>query len=226
MQYTPLTSIVRSTDMKLAAAALALTLQDGTPLVFGLEDGVRVVAPSAGAAGEVLAGFAHLQTSAAPALPADAAKVEFHVANASSEITLDKTPLASQYSLVNAATGAAVAVTGAAGAVLTTDAAEGVQVKVTYRRALTVAEAVSLVGNVQPGGYSGSVMGQVGVAQQGTIYTDRFDASVNWALATGVKLAAGGIVTDQAGAGATINARVVAIPTADYPFLGLQFDTI
>lgn len=226
MQYSPLTSIVRSTEMKLASAVAALPIQDGTPLVFGLENGVRVVSPSAGTAGEVLAGFAHEQTSAAPTLPTDALKVEQHVVSAGT-ITLDREPLAGQYTVINKATGAVIPVTSATGNTLTVDAANnGAEVEVTYRRALSVREAVFLVGDVQPGGYSGNVYGQIGVAQQGVIYTDRIVASVNWAAATAVKLEAGGLLTDQTGTGEAINAKVVSVPSADYPFLGLQFDTI
>jgi hypothetical protein len=227
MQYTPLSSITRSTEMKLSAAALAVSpLQDGTPLTFGLENGVRVVTPCSAAAGESLAGFSFAQTSAAPVLPSDAVRVESLVSDADGEVVLAKTPLVGQVVVLNALTRAPIAVASSAANVLTLTSAEDTAVEVTYRHALTVKEAVSLVGNQQPGGYTGAMYGQTGVAQQGTIYTDRIDASVNWAAATGVKLAAGGILTNQAGSGVAVNAKVVAVPTADYPFLGLQFDTI
>lgn len=228
MQYTPLSAIVRSTEMKLSAAALAVSpLQDGTPLVFGLEGGVRVVSPSAGAAGEVLAGFSFAQTSAAPVLPTDAVRVESGTADANGVIVLQKAPLAGQVTAVNASTGAAITIDSVSGKTVDMAAAgANANVVVTYRTALTVAEAVSLVGHQQPGGYSGATYGQTGVAQQGVIYTDRIDAGVNWAAATAIKLDAGGTLTDQTGAGVAIDAKVVAVPTADYPFLGLQFNTL
>lgn len=228
MQYTPLTSIVRSTEMALSAAALAVSpLQEATPLVFGLENDVRVVGPCTGAAGEVLAGFSFAQTSAAPVLPGDAVRVESGTTDAAGKIALSSVPMANQVSVVNVATGAAIAVDSVTGDTVDLTATHAaVEVKVTYRKTLSVKEAVSLVGHQQPGGYSGSVYGQSGVAQQGTIYTDRIDSGVNWAAATAVKLASGGILTSQGGSGVAINARVVAVPTADYPFLGLQFDTI
>lgn len=129
--------------------------------------------------------------------------------------------------MVNAATGAPIAIDSVTGKdvdllVANADTA----VVVTYRTALTVKEAVSLVGHQQPGGYSGAAYGQTGVAQQGVIYTDRIDAGVNWAAATAIKLDAGGTLTDQTGTGVAIDAKVVAVPTADYPFLGLQFNTL
>lgn len=227
MQYTPLSSIIRSTEMKLAAAVASLPIQNGTPLVFGLEDGVRVVSPSAGAAGEVLAGFAHQQVSAAPALPADAVKVEQVVVAAGGVITLDREPLAGQYVVTNLATGAPITVSAASGLTLTVAGGNaGVEVKVVYRHALTVREAVYRTGDVQPGGASGNHYGQIGVGQQGVIYTDRIDASVNWAAATIVTLDAAGMLTDQTGTGEAINAQIVAVPTSDYPYLGLQFNTI
>ncbi len=228
MQYSPLTSITRSTEMKLSAAGLAVSpLQDATPLVFGLENGVRVVSPCAGAAGEALAGFSFAQTSAAVTLPSDAVRVESLVADADGKVVLAKAPLTGQAVVVDALTGATIAVNATVGTELDlTVTAADLAVVVTYRTALTVKEAVSLVGNQQPGGYSGAIYGQTGVAQQGTIYTDRIDSSVNWAAATAIKLAAGGVLTNQAGAGVAINAKVVSVPSADYPFLGLQFDTI
>jgi len=228
MKYTPLTAIIRSTEMRLSAAALALgTLQEGTPLVFGLENGLRVVTPSAGAGTEKFAGFASSQTSAAPVLPTDAVRVIDLVANASGVVTLPKAPISGQVSVVNANTGAPIAVDSVTGvSVDLTVAAASVPVRVTFRHLLTVGEAVSRVGHTQPGGYAGTALGQTGVDQQGVVYTDRISAAVNWGEATAVKLAAGGLLTDQSGSGVAIDATVVAIPSADYPFLGLQFNTI
>lgn len=227
MIYAPLSSVVRSTEMRLAAAALSMALPDGVPLVFGLENGKRVVSPSAGAAGEKFAGFSRSQTSAAPALPTQALKVENHVASGAGNVTLDKTPLAGQVSVVNAATGAPITVVTVTGRVVALGAgAASVDVTVTYARALSTAEAVALVGNVQPGGYAGTLMGQIGVAQQGVEYTDAIDAGVNWAAATAIKLDAGGTLTDQSGSGVAIDAVVVQVPTVDYPFLGIQYNTI
>ena len=94
---------------------------------------------------------------------------------------------------------------------------------VTYRYALSVTQAQALVGNTQPGGYAGLVVSQVGIAKRGVIYTSEFDASKNWAAATGIKLAAGGQITDQTGTGAVVNGYVVSVPTANVPFLGIEF---
>jgi hypothetical protein len=100
----------------------------------------------------------------------------------------------------------------------------GNNVTVTYKYALTVVQARALQGDVQPGGYVGSYVGQTGLAKRGTIYMDQFDASVNWAAATGLKLAANGQITNQAGAGVALpGAYVVAVPTQEVPFLGLEF---
>lgn len=226
MIYAPLSSTVRSTEMRLAAAARAAALPDGVALVFGLENGQRVVAPSAGVAGEKFAGFSRAQTSAAPALPADAVKVENHTSSAGGTLTLDKTPLAGQVYVAVAATGATVTIANVTGKVVTLTGANSTDVVVTYARALSAAEAVAAVGNVQPGGYAGLMLGQTGVAQQGVEYTDQINASVNWAAATAIKLNAAGKLTDQSGSGVAINAVVVQVPTVDYPFLGIQYNTI
>ena len=69
---------------------------------------------------------------------------------------------------------------------------------------------------------SGAEVGGV-IDASGFLYTDQFDASVNWAAVTGIKLAANGQLTSQAGAGAAIVAYVVSLPTQEVPFLGLEF---
>jgi hypothetical protein len=96
-------------------------------------------------------------------------------------------------------------------------------VNVTYQYTLTTIQARALVGDVQPGGYVGAYVGQSGIVKRGTVYTDQFDASKNWAAATAIKLAANGQLTDQTGTGVAIVGYVVAAPGVDVPFLGLEF---
>jgi hypothetical protein len=58
----------------------------------------------------------------------------------------------------------------------------------------------------------------------GEIYTNFFDTAVNWRAATALKIAAGGKLTDQSGAGTQLAmAEIIAIPTAMQPFLGVRF---
>jgi hypothetical protein len=223
MIYSPLSFATRSAEKPLAAGAAITAL--GQALVYKMENGRQVVDLSAGAAGEVFAGFSNAQTSATPVTPTSAVKVETLVVPASGVLTVGKTVLAGTVLVTNAATAAPVAVVTAVGTAVDVAAASaGLTVRVVYRYALTAAEARSMVGDVQPGGYSGNSYGLAGVAQQGVIYTDVFDSSKNFAAATAIKLAAGGVLTDQTGAGVAISATVVQVPTTDYPFLGVQYN--
>lgn len=225
MIYSPLSFFTRSAEKRLAAGAALSSL--GQALVYKLENGRQVVDAAAGAAGEVFAGFANAQTSATPVAPTSAVKVETLVVPSTGVVTVSKPVLAGTVVVTNVASGAVVAIVTAVGTAIDLAlASAGLTVKVVYRYALSAAEARSLVGDVQPGGYSGDSYGLMGVAQQGVIYTDAFDTSKNFAAATAITLAAGGLLSDQTGTGEVIQAVVVQAPTTDYPFLGVQFTSI
>lgn len=225
MIYSPLSFYTRSVEKKLATGA-ALTAV-GQPLVASIENGQQVVSVAAGIAGEQFAGFAVVQTSATPVVPTTHVKVELSVVPATGLVTVSKTPLAGTTMAVRTDTGAVVAVVSVTGTSVDLGiASAGLTVRLVYRYALTVAEARSLVGDVQPGGYSGNTYGLIGCAQEGVIYTDQFNTSVDFSAATALKLDAGGLVSDQTGSGVAINARVVAVASADYPFLGIEFDAL
>lgn len=225
MIYSPFSVITRSSDKKLAAAASISS--NGQALVYKVESGQQVVDVAAGAAGEVFAGFSNLQTSASAGTPTTAVKVQTLVIPVSGVVTVAKTPLASSTFASDVATGSAVAVVSVSGTSVDLGAANaGKTVSVVYRYTMTAAEARSLVGDVQPGGYSGNTYGQCGVAHEGVLYTTFFDTSKNFATATALKLASGGLITNQTGSGVSIDAVVVQVPTADYPFLGIQFRSI
>ena len=102
---------------------------------------------------------------------------------------------------------------------------EGMNVRVTYRYAMSVVEAKSIMGDLQPGGPSGAMVGQIGFISRGVVYTNWFDPAVDWSKATAIKLAANGMITDQSGSGVAIKGYVLAdgIPSAMYPFLGIKF---
>lgn len=221
MIYAPLSQHIRSTELPIAVGATLSA--DGQALVVSNASGAFGVAPSAGAAGEVFVGFVNAQTSAAPFLETVAVKIDEGVASAGGSFTTTFAPLAGTLIVQNPATGATIAGTTLTGSVLTGLTA-GVAVRVTYQYALTVAQAVALMGNQVPSGYAGSLLGTVGVSQRGTIFTNQFDSSKNWQASTSIKLAANGKVTDQTGSGVVIpGAYVKSYPTHDYPFLGIEF---
>ena len=225
MIYSPLSAISRSSEMALDPTATLLG--DGQALVSTLVNGRQVVAPSAGAAGEKFVGFSSLQTSAAPVVPTTAVKVEEVVIPAGGVVTAAFTPIAGTAFAYNAATGAPVAIDSVTGADVDFLVANaGLTVRLQYRYTLTAVQARALVGDVQPGGFSGTTYGSIGVAQTGVVYTDQFDSGKDFAAATAIKLAANGRVTDHTGAGVAINAIVKALPTVGYPYLGLEFNAV
>ena len=223
MIYHPLSAHIRSTEYPLAAGAVVSA--DGQALVATNVGGAFGVGPSMGTAGEVFVGFVLAQTSAAPFLEMTAVKVEKQVVPASGNVTLAFTPLASSTSVLDETTGTAVATPTVTGNVVS-GLTVGDKVQVTYTYALTVSQAIGLMGNAVPSGYAGSLLGSVGCSQGGRIFTSLFDTSKNWAAATGVKLGANGHLTDQTGSGVAINAIIIAVPNHDVPFLGIEFNAV
>ena len=171
---------------------------------------------------EIFVGFAIAGVSAAPLPALYQNKVETFVVPVGGVVSLALTPVAGQLAAFNVTTGLAISSPTVSGHTVTGLTA-GQTVRVTYKYALTVIQARALQGDVQPGGYAGAYVGQIGVIKRGVVYTSEFDAAVDWSLATAIKLAPNGQITDQSGTGATINGYVVSIPGEEVPFLGIEF---
>lgn len=221
MIYFPLTRIVDSAETVVAPGSNITA--EGQALIRVTAAPATGTTVSAGAASEVFAGFSVLGVSAAPLPVLYATKVESFVVPGSGIIELAQTPVAGQLAVFDETDNAAIATPTVVGKTVTgLDA--GNTVKVTYKYAPTTVQQRALQGDVQPGGYAGAYVGQVGLMKRGTLYTDQFDASKNWAAATGIKLAANGQITDQSGTGVAIaGAYVVAVPNQEVPFLGIEF---
>lgn len=226
MIYHPLSQHIRSTEYPLAAGATLSA--DGQALVVSNANGVFGVAPSAGVAGEVFLGFVCAQTSAAPFLEQTAIKVDQVVSSAGGVAVATFTPVAGTLSVLNPSTGAAITgwTLGAAGSV--SGLADSTAFTFVYTYALTVPQAVALMGNQVPSGYAGSLLGSTGCSQRGKIYTNQIDTSVDWTTVGQPVLAANGQLTSHAvnANGVYIPAQVIAYPTSDYPYLGLEFSAI
>jgi hypothetical protein len=179
------------------------------------------VGPSQGVAGEVFCGFAIAGVSAAPFVEGYEGKVEEFVVPSNGTVKLSCVPVAGQVSAFDVTAGAVDADAAVAGQNVSGLTA-GNTVKVTYKTAMSAVQARALMGDAQPGGYSGLVVGMVGTLKRGTVYTSEFDASVNWAAVTAIKVGAAGMLTDD-GNGPAIEGFVVHVPTADVPFLGVEF---
>lgn len=222
MFYLPLSKIVDSNEAVVAPGAVILA--EGQALVRQPGATAAGVMPSTGAAGEIFCGFSIAGTSAAPFPEGYTNKVEAFVVPASGNITLQIAPVAGQFSITNEETG--VAEVGTLAGKVISGLTAGDTVKVVYKYALTVVQARSLYGDVQPGGYVGAQVGQIGQVKSGVVYTSEFDASIDWSAATAIKLAANGQLVDQSGSGSAIKAVVIALPSQDIPFLGLEFSAL
>lgn len=226
MIYSPLSSYLRTKELPLSASAVLS--QEGQAMMITWAGQVPGVLATAGAATDKFVGFLIAQTSAVPFLQTTAVKTERFTVPAGKTVTLAKLPIASTTFVYNVTGSAAVtpdSVNTTTGVVdLTTGGTVGTTVDITYRYNLTVAEARSRNGDVVPGGAAAYVTNSVSLVQAGVIYTDQFDSSKNYAAATGLKTAANGLITDQSGAGAALTgATVIATPSVDYPFLGIDF---
>lgn len=225
MMYFPLSAIARSTEAALSPTAVLAG--DGQALVSTLVNGVAMAAPSAGVATEKFIGFTLLSTSAAPFVPATAVKVQELLIPVSGLVTVARTPLAGTVFAYDNATGTAIAVVSVTASTVDLGTANaGKTARIQYRMTLTVTEARTIVGDIQPGQFAGSTYGTVGVAQGGIIYTDQFASGVDFAAATSLKTDVNGRITDQTGSGPAINAIVKALPTVGNPFLGLEFNAV
>lgn len=222
MLYLPLSKIQDSAEAVQAPGASIRA--EGLALVRAPGATPSGVMPSmAASATEIFVGFSLAGTSAAP-FPSDyASKVEDVVVPASGQVRLNFVPVTGQVFVYNKTTKAAVANPTVTAAGVVTGLTATHEVTITYRYPLTAVQARNLQGDVQPGGYVGDYLSQVGVAKRGVVYTSEFDAAVDWSAATAIKVDANGQVTDQTGTGAAINGYVVALPTQDVPFLGISF---
>lgn len=226
MLYLPFTKFHDSGESVVAPGAVIS--DEGAALVRAAGASSSGVTVSQGTSGEIFAGFSIAGVSAAPFAPADTSKVETFTVPSSGSVALAFSPLSGQCFIFDNTTGSAVAISG--GVTLTNNVIAGLtagdSVTVTYRYALTVTALKALQGDVQPGGYAGAVVGQIGVGRRGTIYTDRFDASKNWANPSSITLAAGGILTVAGSGTALVGAYVTNVPSLTVPFLGIRFSAV
>jgi hypothetical protein len=220
MLYLPYTKLVDSSEAAVAPGVIIGA--EGIALVRANNAQANGVMPSTGTSADKFVGFAIAGTSAAPFAEGFTNKVEKFVVPSTGIVTVQFAPVTGQVLIINNATGAVVTGTTVTGNSIS-GLTSGLNISVTYKYALTVQQARALMGDVTPGGYSGAYVGQIGLARRGLLYTTEFDAAVNWAAVTGIKLAANGQLTSQAGSGVAINAVVVAVPSQDYPYLGIDF---
>ena len=221
MIYAPLSRFNIDSSEALVAPGVVISAE-GLALTRVAASPASGVGPSAGNSTEIFVGFSVAQTSAAAFYETFANKLETFVVPATGSVTLQFAPIAGQVSTFDSTTGtyngAPTVVSQSVNGLTPGDV-----VSVTYKYTLSTTQAQALFGNVQPGGYVGAQLGQIGQVKRGLIYTSNFDASKNWAAATAIKLAPNGQLQDQTGTGQAINGYVVGLPSSDIPFLGIEF---
>jgi len=242
MIYFPLSKFIDSSEAVVTSGFSLVT--EGAALVRSSTSTAQGVTLSTGSGtSELFAGFAVAGLSAAPTVPTYGVAVETYTATATSLNTalpgvsgqlviLNNGPVANPLAVPAALTidGTLISATFNATNVTiagTTGLTVGNSYTIVYKYLLSISQARAIQGDVQPGGYAGTAVNQIGVVKRGTIYTSEFDASKNWNVATAIKLNAAGQITDQTGTGTTlVGAYVIAVPTSTVPYLGIEFSAV
>lgn len=235
--------IVKSRTRPLAAGVF--TMPEGAGLISVREGGLLKVKVAAGAAdSEVFAGFA-LNERAAPSLfPAVIENATVVLVAAGKWGVVINRPVVGTARVSYASSGTALTLDAGS----TFDGGEykvstlpdgrtfievveadlGKKLNIVYTYTPTIDDLMFIGGDNSPVTFSNitSIIQETGVIEGGTVYTSDFDPTVDWAglaASTAIKLGANGIVK-TAGNGATIpNARIIEAPSADQPFLGIEF---
>jgi hypothetical protein len=227
--YLPFTKADDSTEMLTAPGAVFTA--EGQALVRAASAPAAGVLPGTGvAANDIFAGFALAGTSALPFPESYTNKVEQFLVPVTGVVTLSLTPVAGQVFLHDDTAGTANTAPTVSGKQVTGLTA-GNQVTITYKYAVSVVQARALFGDVQPGGYVGAYVGQIGVVTRGSIWTSEFDSSANWAIAGSdashqIVVGANGqlkLGTVGTNGVAVPGAYVIGVPGQDVPFLGIRF---
>jgi len=208
---------------------------EGLALVSDLYNGRGVVRPSSGTnANEIFAGFSLAQNIAGTA----AIQVEDLLvpANAPYTVALQQSPDAAANTLVKTSGTGVLTYNVAVGAgqfnlvnnVVTFNAAQaGQSVKVVYRYNLSALAAEMLYGDQPIGKTAASILNSVSVITKGVVFTDNYNTSDDYSTAVdgSVPVIAGANGQIQlGGTGARVTGRIVHVPTADVPFLGVYIN--
>jgi len=210
--------------------------EEGVLLVAALDaaTGTEKVQLSAGAGTDVVAGFA-IRDNADNSTTSSVEESTIPTSPNPLTVQLSNNNLvAGQIRVVASTTGALTegnpanpgefSVSDSTGLMTFNSAQEGEDIVVTYRYNLTVAEARLKFFQRNINNEAGTLFGQVGVGHgHGEIFTDQFDASVNWASNPSITSGANGQLT-TGGSGVALDARVISVPNVNNPLLGVAFD--
>jgi len=206
---------------------------EGLVLATILESGVEVIQPSVGGVStEKFVGFSFAHTLN----PANFSKVETIVIPTASPYTytLARNNLVSgQISVNDGGTFMAItdppiatdefSVDASSGVVTFFSADAGKSVTVTYRYVPTTLEAQAVIQDPNINiANAFTVLGQCGVIMFGEVYTDQYDATVDWNTSV-PKMGAAGIIASGGSDTSIPNAVVIHVPSTDNPYLGIRY---
>lgn len=99
----------------------------------------------------------------------------------------------------------------------------GKTLALSYRYSPTTVEALSVQGDIPPGGAANLTLGTMGVIRKGRIATTEFDTSVNWAAGGALTVTANGLYT-IGGATPVTGAVIIEVPGVSTTTPALVFD--
>jgi len=208
---------------------------EGQGLAFVMENNVQTIKPSSATANEFFAGVAMTSLK----WPTKILVIETLVAVATT-LTLTYTPVtpSTDMRLYNVTESQALTYGSASndneyavsGAVATLHSGDsGDTILAIYKRAVSVSEAELLFGRGPEVALreTASVTRQVDVIRKGRVATDQIIAADNWGAttaATVIKSTASGLLTTQSVNGGTVDGMVMEAPTAESPWLVVEYD--
>jgi hypothetical protein len=222
MLYFPQGRVYISQEFPVAPGAVVGA--EGMALVAHTALGVFGVQPSNGDLNEKFVGVAVSMQMTLTSL----SRVEDLVVPSSNVVTLERAPSSGTLSVWDVTAQAVVPSGGGGawsltGATLTLTASQtGHEIICSYKYAVTAAESQLLQGDVYPGGAAGLVVGQVGVLKNGSFFTSEFDTTVNWQVTNPVVKSGPLGQFTIGGNGDIIPGFVVNVPSATYPYLGMN----
>lgn len=99
----------------------------------------------------------------------------------------------------------------------------GKTLALSYRYSPTTVEALTVQGDIPPGGAANLTLGTMGVIRKGRIATTEFDTSVDWSAGGALTVGANGLFT-LGGATSVPNAVIVEVPGVSTTTPALVFD--
>jgi hypothetical protein len=223
------------TAMECLVVSGSSVLHEGSVLTRSLVSGEERVKPSTGLTTDVFVGFSYNFNLP----PINTGRVEVDTVPVASphSITVERGNIITGQTMVRKISDSSIltevsinpgadeyAVDEDTGEILFNVAEVGDSMRITYRHTISGSEAYYEYPDPDKSLYAAYEMIQsVGVIAEGDVYTDQFNAAIDWDTAIAINMGADGIVTAD-GAGEEIpNARVVHSPTVSNPFLGISF---